>query len=151
LSRVKFLDPYTNVLGGPDDITELHYRIVNWAHIAPKSTVDVYEWTASNVPPTSYTGPGTVYNSDFPPWAEYLSIDSFGRYTTTYYFWVAGLTTTPVLPFRHTDITTVARAIENPTSLDLPWMAPIHRDAMIVSGVEQFLDDSTTVMKVQLT
>ena len=47
-------------------------------------------------------------------------------------------------------ISTVALAIENPSALDIEWMAPISQYSMIVSGVSQFLDDTTTVMKVQL-
>ena len=154
LATVKFLDPYTDILNASSerDLTELNYRRVHWSQIAPGSSVDVYEWIESNTDPTGYTGPGTVYNSDNPSWSEHMVYSiQFGRDVPQYYFWVTGLTVKPELSFRHTDITTVALAIENPSGLDLPWMAPISEDALILSGVEQFLDDTSTAMKVRLT
>ena len=55
------------------------------------------------------------------------------------------------MPFRRMDISSVALAVQNPSALNLSWMAPISSDALIVSGVAQFLNDLTTVMKVRLT
>ncbi len=168
LAPVKFLDPFTDRIGIDDarDVTELTYRCANWSHLAPGTSVDVYEWTESTSEPTVYSGPGTVFNGDpgvSPAEAEangdtsqvcWVARDVYdvqlGRPTTLYYFWVTGLTVTPIVPFRHTDITTVALAITNPSALDLAWMAPIHQDTFIVSGVAQFLNDTTTVMKVRL-
>ena len=154
LATVRFLDPYTDTLGvtSSRDITELSYRTDNWNSVAPGTSVDVYEWVESTVPPTNYTGPGTVYNSDNPSWSQQSMFDTaLGAFTTLYYFWVSGLAVTPNVPFRHTDISTVALAITNPSALDLAWMAPVSQDALIVSGVSQFLNDTTTVMKVRLT
>ena len=154
LSTVKFLDPYTDRFGVTveRDLTELSYRTNNWNSVAAGASVDVYEWVESTVDPTKYAGPGTVYNSASPSWAQQSMFDTtLGAFTTLYYFWVSGLQVTPNVPFRHTDISTVALAIANPSGLDLPWMAPISLNALIVSGVSQYLDDTTTVMKVRLT
>ena len=154
LATVKFLDPYTDTLGVSEDrdLAELAYRTNNWTHIAPNASVDIYEWTMSTSDPTAYTGPGTVYNATLPSWSTQTTFDTtLNAYVTLYFFWVSGLTVTPTVPFRHTDISTVALAITNPSGLDLSWMAPISEDAMIVSGVVQFLNDTTTAMRVQLT
>jgi hypothetical protein len=168
LSTVKFLDPYTDIIGASQtrDLAELYYRANNWAQIAPNTSVDIYEWTQSSDDPGSYSGAGTVYvvpngnpNIVDPTdpdagynWVEEIAYDPVsGLTTTTYYYWVSGLTTVPMLPFRNTDITTIAAGITNPSSLDLSFMSPINADALIVSGVIQFLNDVDSVMKVRLT
>ena len=164
LATVKFLDPFTDVIGASDarDATELAYRVANWSRIAPNTSVDIYQWVLSTVDPNTYmnltmsdttgTFVGTVYNPDNPSWVQNVIVDpASGQLVTQYYFWVAGLTVTPSVPFRHMDISSVALAIENPSGLNLSWMAPIHSDCIIVSGVLPFLDDVATVLKVRLT
>jgi hypothetical protein len=165
LSTVKFLDPYTDGIGAsnPRDVTELAYRSSVWAQVAPAASVDVYEWIRSDVDPNTYAGdpdrPGTVFNvagndADGPvaSWVEETVFDALtSTNLTNYYFWVSGLTNVPDLPFRKLDIASVATAIRNPSALDLAWLAPIFTNAMIFSGVLQFLNDSDTVMKIRLT
>jgi len=163
LSSVKFLDPFTDVIGVSDarDLVELAYRSANWSRIAPKTAVQVYEWIESNIDPLTYTANastdanssfGVVYNANNPSWVEKVELNPITLAPKTlYYFWVSGITTTPNVSFRHMDIKSVSLAIENPSALDLAWMAPVHQDALIVSGVSQFLDDIATVMKVRLT
>lgn len=163
LSTVRFLDPFTDVIGASDprDLAELTYRTANWSRIAPKTSVDVYEWVESIVDPLTYSSlaasdttgqySGRVYNAAAPSWVEVLVFDRITQQTVTlYYFWVAGRNATPIVPFRHIDVSTVALAIENPSALDLQWLAPIHSDSLIISGVLPFLDDKSTVLKVRL-
>ena len=145
LSTVKFIDPYTDIVGASAarDLAELQYRVANWASVAPSASVDVYEWTKSSVPPSVYSlnsqYPGTIYNASTSSWVEEIVYGTNGSETINYYFWVSGLTVVPDVSFRKTDITTVAMGIQNPSGLDLAWMAPVNTDAMIVSGVIQFL------------
>lgn len=158
LATVKFLSPYTDTLGvtSARDLAELTYRVQNWASIAPNASVDVYEWVQSNIDPITYaadaTNPGTVYNAGSPSWVEETVFDPItGAANITYYFWVEGLTTIPNVSFRNTAVATVAQGIINPSGLDLAWMAPIATDSLIVSGVTQYLNDTSTVMKVRQT
>ncbi len=158
LSTVVFLDPFTDIIGASPtrDLAELTNRVSSWAQVAPGSSVDVYEWVKSTVSPITYSTnssyPGTIYNVDNPSWVEELEYNpNTGISSTVYYFWVKGLTTIPGVDFRHTDVSTIALCIQNPSGLDLQWMAPINSDAIIVSGVQQFLNDVDTVMKVRLT
>ena len=158
LATTIFLDPFTDILGASAarDLAELTNRIGSWCQIAPGASVDVYEWVVSTEAPLAYsadtTQPGTVYNATNPSWVEEAVFDqSTGTTTINYYFWVSGLSTIPDVSFRHTDISTVALGIQNPTGLDIPWMAPISADSLIYSGVKQFLNDTDTVLKVRLT
>lgn len=167
LATVKFLDPYTDIIGASSarDVAELAYRTGNWAQIAPNTSVDVYEWVVSNTDPGDYAGPGTVFlvpagdpNVVDPTtqdagynWVEETIYDPVsGLSSINYYYWVTGLQTIPALPFRQTAIATVAAGIVNPSGLDLSWMAPINTDSLIVSGVLPFLNVDS-VMKIKLT
>ena len=164
LATVKFLDPYTDIIGASNgrDVAELTNRISSWAGIAPNSSVDVYEWIQSSVDPNTYAGnngvnqtssyPGTVYNAANPSWVQEVIYDPITvAPENVYYFWVKGLTTIPDVPFRNSSVATIALGIQNPSALDLQWLAPINTDALIVSGVQQFLNDVDTVLKVRLT
>jgi hypothetical protein len=162
LSTVRYLDPYTDTIGVNDtrNFAEINYRTNYWATIAPGTSVDVYEWVKSNVSPQQYITlvtsntvgyTGTVYNSETPSYVELTEYDSsFGKDITYYYFWVSGLTTVPNVPFRKNSVSDVAVLLQNPTAQDVPWFAPIMQDGMLVSGLMPYLNDTSTVLKVQI-
>ncbi len=163
LATVRYLDPYTDLVGASDarDIAELTYRARFWAQVAPDTNVDVYEWVASDISPTTWasmaagdtTGKytGTVYQNDNPSWVEETFYDaSRGAHTTVYYFWVKGRDTVPDVPFRKTAVSTVANILTNPTSEGLAWIAPIAPDSLLVSGVAPLLNDTTSALKIEL-
>lgn len=160
ISKVKFLDPYTDIIGTTNirDLNELAYRASVWGTIAPNSYVEVYEWTKGTVAPKDYAGTGTplqivdssgitTYN-----WVENLEFEPATQKTTLYfYFWIKGLDVKPDIDFRTTDITTVTNGIINPSGIGTPWLAPINTDALIFSSVIQFLNDTDSVLKVRMT
>jgi len=173
LSTVRFIDPYTDAVGenAEDDarlgltpervIAEIDHRALYWNAVAPGSSVDVYEWVRSDVSPaewmkraatdTTGTYEGTVYKPEAPSWSEEVIYDPrLGRDRTIYYFWVKGRTSVPNVPFRRMAARSVAIALENPSALDLPWLAPIAPDAMLISGVAPVLNDVSTVLKVEV-
>lgn len=150
-STVRFIDPYTDILPS-DDATrrqaEIDYRVQNWGRIAPGSVVDVYEWTRSVVPPSDYRD-GIPINA-----LQFLERDEFdaesGQIGTFYYFWVLNPQTTPALPSRAMSASQVAAIIENPRSLDLPWMAAIAPNMMLVSEIDEFLTTDSSVMQMMV-
>lgn len=157
LATVRFIDPFTDVLGASDarDQNELQYRLANWAQIAPQTSADVYEWTESTLDPLSYTASlatlGAVYNAAAPAWVERSVYDSAsGQDNTLYYFWVGGLTAVPAVSFRQNSISTVAHGLADPASSGTAWMAAVCPTGLLVSGVAATLNDTTTVMKVRL-
>jgi hypothetical protein len=162
LSTVRYLDPYTDRIGASTarDLAEINYHVTNWAQIAPATSVDVYEWVQSDVPPDQYsalaaqdttgTYPGRVYNPEAPAFARQTRYSAaFGRDLTYYYFWVSGLTTVPNQPSRKISASAIATILQNPTAQDIPWFAPIMQDGMLVSGVMPYLNDTSTVLQVQ--
>lgn len=166
LSTVRFIEPCTDMLGQGRDADELAYRAAQWSQTAPLSSVDVYEWTASTYTPSEYAEnftltdaqagasqnyPGTVYNVNNPSWVEETAFDPItGAQSTINYFWLKGLVAIPPVSFRSTAIATIAQGIASPSSIDLGWMAPIAQNAMIVSGVGAYLNDTSTTLMTEL-
>lgn len=159
-STVKYLDPYTDALGKSDqrDFAELQYRISSWASIAPNTSVDVYEWTQSTLNPTDYattsstdtTGTyGTVYNTTSYTTNQIYS-SSLQTYVTYYYFWVSNLTVVPNVPFRSTSVYDIASLLTSPISQGLEWIAAVSENAILLSGVNTYLNNTASVVKVEL-
>lgn len=151
LSTVRFIDPLTDVLDASNTrtVAEVEYRVRNWSHVAPGTHVDVYEWTASSVPPNRFDG--VVYGGDTARYIEQTVFDPVvGRNATTYYFWVRAPQTTPPRPDRRLSARGVASLIENPLSLDLPWMAPVTSDGLVVGGVSSYLNNDSTLLKIDV-
>ena len=157
LSTVRYLQPYTDQLGisNTRDLAEINYRCQNWASIAPNTSVDVYEWIQSPVSPTTYaTGsyPGIVYNALTPSYVQTSEYSAaYGKNLTYYYFWVKNLTAVPNVAFRNESVYNISTILQSPTSQDIPWLAPIMPDGLLVSGTMPFLNDTSTVLKVQVS
>lgn len=153
LATVRFLDTFTDVLGESSerDLAELQYRTNFWSQIAATTSVEVYEWVESSVNPLDFSTTGTVLNADAPSWVERSVYDPvLQRDTTLYYFWVKNLTTIPNREFRHTSISQVTAGIANPSALNIAWMSAISPVGLLVNGVTQYLDNTSTVMKIRL-
>lgn len=154
LSTVRYLDC---------EISDLTYRRNIWGRIAPRASIDVYEWTRSTVPPTSWDSmaaknsnaiskdapSGTVRNGENPAWCERVEYDpSSGLYSTVYYFWVKNKLTVPSVDWRKWSANQIARMLVNPTEFGMAWYAPISDNAMIISGVDGAIDDTDSVVQI---
>jgi hypothetical protein len=64
----------------------IDYASRRWGQVFPGSTIDIYQWIASSVPPANYTGTGTPLSTT--SYTVYSSVDNQGLLITTYYFWV---------------------------------------------------------------
>ena len=126
-NSVRFIDP------NQDDIV---YAARRWAQIFPGSTVDVYQWVASSVPPASYTGPGTprtVTN-----YCVTTGLNTTGVFGTTYYFWVKNIVTINTGAGKTLSPTGVARYIADPRSSGIPYVAFVSPSATaIYNGMDQ--------------
>lgn len=150
VSAVRFLEAETDDLPAASNAVEVDHRAVTWGKIAPGTSIDIYEWTRSLTPPTDWKGEGTPYLPN--SWSETQESDAnLNRLVTVYYFWVKGASSiTSGAKGRRIPAATVARIIEHPSSFDLPWIAPIAPDCFVVSGVSQFLNDTSTVMQIEI-
>ncbi len=137
-STVRFIDP------NQDDIV---YASRRWAQVFPGSSIDVYQWIASPVPPANYTGEGTVFNTFSYTINSKLSSD--GIIVTEYYFWVRGITVTSTQLNKTLPVSTVANYIESPRASGIPYLAPINASTVALYNSGDFIEASDTVLHIE--
>ena len=112
--------------GSETEVDNLVYRRNNWARLFPGSTVAIYEWVASPVPPAVYTGTGTPRDT-----ATYVQITTANRFTsvteTNYYFWVLNTTDRPNVENRTMAALDVALMLQSPKSQGFAFFCPIQQ------------------------
>lgn len=124
------------------------FRRKNWGKVFPGSSVDVYEWVESTVPPAEYEGDGTPKNT-----TDYVEKFVFDSSTDTeslkYYFWVKGYTSVPNnIKHRTLSVSEVARIIKNPLANNYFWFAPINQNALVVPDLGSVLSGLTLALQV---
>lgn len=140
LSTVRYLD-YES------DSTE--YRWKNWGKLAPRTSIDVYEWTESTTHPLSWNGDGEVMVENRLGWVETTRWNTrLQTEEVVYYFWLKNVGLPSNLPERELTARQVANVIADPVSNDIPYFSVIEDKKIIVGGVKQFLTDNDTVLKV---
>lgn len=146
----------------------LKYRAGRWGQMFGNSTIDVWEWTRSDVAPDDYIKaveagteifgkPATgvpyfkydvridetyYYYTEISEWNKTL-----GKYQNVYYFWVKQKDTIDASNKMLT-VREVASIIEDPTSNNIPWFAAIDHDAIIMSNIATYLNDESTVVQI---
>ena len=128
--------------------SDLDYRKNYWGTTFPGSTIDVYEWIESNVPPSEYTGEGTVKNENLFTSANVYNSSSDST-QLRYYFWVSGRTDIPAeAEFRTISADSVRSLIEDPKAQGLPYVAFLDRDAVALYNCKDYFADKDTVFSV---
>ena len=149
LSRVRYVDYEQDTLT---------YRSLYWGQLFPGSTIEIYEWVESTVPPSQYVingGDGVPRYPDDSAYVEDITVDAFtGIITTKYYYWVINKTSVdPNDPTRRLPITAIADLIANPKNQNIAYAAMIRRDAIAFYNVSDYLSADNTIMHLdhQLT
>lgn len=138
ISTVRFIDP------NQDDIV---YASRRWGQLFPGSSVDVYQWIASSVPPAAYTGPGTPLNTV--SYSINTVLTRNGSFTTEYFFWVRGITDVATQKGKTLSAFTVAQYIENPRATGIAYMAPINASTIAIYNCETLIEAQDTVIHVE--
>jgi len=138
ISTVRFLDP------NQDDIV---YASRRWGQIFPGSSVDVYQWISSSVPPANYTGPGTVLSTV--SYSIGTRLTQEGIFETTYYFWVRGITTIDTSQGKTLSAAAVAQYIANPRSSGVSYVAPINSSTIAIYNGLRFIEAQDTVISIE--
>ena len=137
-STVRFIDP------NQDDIV---YASRRWGQVFPGSSVDVYQWIVSSTPPAAYAGEGVPLNTTSYVVNTVLSKD--GIFTTEYYFWVRGITTTATQKGKTLPISTVANYIENPRGSGITYLAPINSSTIALYNAGDYIDAEDTIISIE--
>jgi len=136
-NSVRFLD------ANQDDLI---YASRRWGQVFPGSSIDCYQWTASEVPPTSYVGPGTPFSNT--SYTVRSSVNDQGLLVTTYFYWVRGINTVATQAGKTLSPNAVASYILNPISSGLPFIAALAPNALAVYNASSLLSGDTTVLHV---
>ena len=146
----------------------LSYRAAWWGKGFSDSEIVVWEWTKSTVAPDDYekavagnvemfgaTATGQAYNKFDEVSNEKLYYytqttewdSSQGKYRDVYYFWVKNKET--LYGNKHTiPARSVAEIIADPSANGIGWVAAISSDAIIISNVNYYLTDNSTVLQI---
>jgi hypothetical protein len=137
-NSVRFID------ANQDNLT---YASRRWGQVFPGSTIDIYQWTASSVPPGNYTGPGTPFSTV--SYTVHSSIDSQGLLVTNYYFWVRGINTVATQYGKTLSPTAIASYILSPSSSGLPYIAALTANALAIYNADTLLSAFDTILHVE--
>ena len=137
-NSVRFID------ANQDNIT---YASRRWGQVFPGSTIDVYQWTASSVPPASYTGTGTPFSTT--SYTVHSTVNNQGLLTTTYYFWVSGINTVATQFGKTLSPTSIASYILNPANSGLPYIAALSANSVALYNAKSLLSASDTVLHIE--
>ena len=137
-NSVRFID------ANQDNIT---YASRRWGQVFPGSTIDIYQWTASSVPPVNYTGIGVPLSTT--SYTVYSSIDNQGLLVTTYYFWVRGINTVATTHGKTLSATAIASYILSPSSSGLPYIAALTANAIAIYNADTLLSAFDTILHVE--
>ena len=142
-----------------------YYRKQNWGKLAPGTSVDVYEWIRSTIPPTDWAGyasegqnitinglnfipSGTVRNADNPNWTELVETDENGLLKTYYYFWVKNNEILNSVPGRLLTTQEIANLIIRPNAGSNPWYAAISSRNIIIGNVISTLNNKQIMQRI---
>jgi hypothetical protein len=125
---------------------ELIYRLNQWGHRFPGSTVDVYEWVESTVPPSRYAGIGIPLNNNDSAYSTYGHVDQFGSVQLKYYFWVANRDVANTAAGKYNSVASIKAAIENPLSQGVAYAAFLRNDTVALYNVNQHLVGQSSVL-----
>jgi hypothetical protein len=137
-NSVRFID------ANQDNIT---YASRRWGQVFPGSSIDIYQWVASSVPPVSYTGPGTPFS--LTSYTVYSTISNQGLLVTTYYFWVTGINTVATAQGKTLSTTAIANYILNPSNSGLPYIAALSANSFAIYNANSLLSASDTIIHIE--
>ena len=143
------------------------YRRQHWGAIAPRTSIDIYEWVRSTVPPASWanlvakgtdlsaigsTNPpsGTVRSSNS-PYSMRWQPNSNGDLVQVYYFWVKNTVTVPDVPGRSISTSVLSNMITNPSNNNIAWWSPISDTTLLIGNIGDYLNGDQTVWQVNWT
>jgi len=131
---------------------DLEYRSQHWNQFFPGSSIDIYEWTESTVPPSLHVAsglPGTPKHTDDSAYSVSLQYNSITNTSVTrYYYWVTGLTTFPNDERRQISTEGVRQLIENPMSTGTKYISIIDKNAFVMNNMSNSWADRNTVLSI---
>jgi hypothetical protein len=130
---------------------DLNYRLKNWGKLFPNSKIEVYEWVASTVVPSKYSSfnSGTPLHADDSAYVIVNGVDpTTGIISTTYYYWVRGLTTVPYNSTRTLSVTALENTIADPKSQNVPFAAILSDNSIGLYNCQDYISSNNTILQI---
>ena len=137
------------------------YRRQHWGSIAPGTTVDIYEWVRSTVPPASWQDlvakgtdlsaigstnlPSGQVKSDNQPYVLRQQLNSLGQLVDVYYFWVKNTTTVPDVSWRHISTSILSNIIAEPGNTGISWWSAINSTSALLGNIGYTLNGNNSI------
>jgi len=137
-NTVRFINP------NQDDIT---YASRRWSQVFPGSTVDVYQWVASSVPPANYTEEGSP--KSISSYCISSNVNDQGYIETMYYFWVKGISSVASTLGKTLSATGIAQYIEYPRSSGIPYVAFINASTTALYNAVDLISAQDTILSIE--
>jgi len=138
VSTVRFLD-YN--IGDAKQASKL------WGKVFNGSTIDVYQWVESNVPPSEYTGTGTVLDEN--KFITIANVKKSGIVNNSYYYWVNGVETISVNSEKTLSASAIASYIESPSSSGVSYAAFIAPNTIGLYNCNDIIQNTDSVIYVE--
>lgn len=123
----------------------IEYKSRRWGQLFPGSSVDVYQWIESDVPPSEYTGAGTVKSTT--SYVVNSKLDLNGVIVPRYFYWVKGLV--DIVSNKTLSVQAIAQYIENPRSSGIPYLAPVAQNSVALYNCNSLLSATDTILHVE--
>ena len=136
--NTRFIDPNQN---------DIVYASRRWSQLFPRSTVDIYQWVVSDVPPAEYTGEGIPKSIESYSIVE--SVDVTGVIKIKYYFWVRNITTIQSTYGKTLSTTSISRYIESPKSSGIPYVAFINPSTTALYNAVPYISAQDTILSIE--
>lgn len=127
----------------------LQFSSKTWGQPFKGSSIDVYQWIVSPVPPSEYVadgGLGTPYSTTSYVTSSYLNNDD-GLFSAEYFFWVKGIL--EVVPGKSLSTTAIAQYIDSPRSSGIPYAAMLKSNAIGLYNMVDSISAQDTVLTVE--
>ena len=138
VSNAKFINYYQS--------TE-DYRAKRIGQLFPGSSIDVYAWISSDVPPSEYVGEGTPFSTT--SYSSLGDVREGGQIVTKFYFWVKGTTNINKTAGKTLSPVAIAQYIENPKSSGIPYMAAVDKNVFALFNCQEYIQDTNSVLHVE--
>jgi len=118
-----------------------------WGKVFNGSSIDVYQWIESTVPPAEYAGSGIVL--DTTKFITISNINNAGTIKNTYYYWVNGVETISVNSEKTLSASAIASYIESPASSGISYAAIIAPNIIGLYNCKDIIQNNDTVLYVE--
>ena len=138
------------------------YRIQHWGKLAPGTSVDIYEWIRTTIPPTdwanvvaagesitengrSFIPSGSIRNPENPSWSQITEYGPGNTATIYYYYWVKNSGMPPATTSRSLTTLNISQLIQNPSIDNMPWYAAVSERSIIIGNVSNMLEANKVI------